>query len=117
MYDLWINWHCFCKKTPKFVEQALEDEKKFEKLCQLKEKDSWYSSIGEVQERLYNYLFKDRKGRYSIIVLNENDTYMYGVNNNVFLAKEEAQEYMKEKVKKEAEYYLKNYKDDFKEDD
>ena len=106
------------KKKPEFVEEALKDEKKLKKLCSLKEKDTmWFSSIGEVDERIYNYLLKDRKGRYSVIVLTNENTYMYNVKEDgAFLNKEEAEKYRDKKVREEAEYYLKNYKDKFEGD-
>ena len=116
------NWNKILKdnkKTPKFVEEALEDEKKLKKLFELKEtKDNWYSSkISKVDERIYNYLFKDRKGNYSTIVLwGDDDISLYQIRNQNFLDKERAEEYRKEKVIETAKSYLKNYKDEFKED-
>ena len=114
------NWNKILKsnkKTPKFVEEALEDEKKFKRLCLLKEKDNmWGSQIGEVDERLYNYLLKDRKDRYSVIVLSSDHTYLYNVKENgVFLNKEDAEAYRDERVRKEIADYLKHYKERFEE--
>ena len=115
------NWNKILKdnkKTPKFVEEALEDEKKLKKLFDLKENSSSWSSskISEVDERIYNYLFKDRRGNYATITLwGDDDINLYQVRNSVFLDKENAEEYRKERVIKEAKEYLKNYKDRFEE--
>jgi hypothetical protein len=114
------NWNKILKdnnKKPEFVEEALKDEKKLLKLCSLKEKTSSWSpyQIGTLDERLYNYLFKDRKGRYSIITLTDAHTYFYECSDTTFLHKEEAQAQLLEEVRKNAERYLKDYKDKYDE--
>lgn len=115
------NWNKILKdnnKTPKLVEKALTDDKALKQLCKLKEKDSWYSVIGRVQERMYNYLLKGRNGIYSVIETNEHNTSLYNISdeNENYLVKEEAEERLKEKMIKSINYYLKNYKDKFEED-
>lgn len=106
------------KKTPKFVEEALEDDKKLKKLFSLIENsDTWSAyKISKIEERIYNYLFKDRRGNYATITLwGDNEINLYQIRNNVFLNKENAEEYRKEEVIKKAKYYLKNYADKFEE--
>ena len=116
------NWNKILKdnnKTPKFIEEALENEKKLKKLFDLKEnKDTWSSyKISEIDERIYNYLFKDRRGNYATITLwGNNDISFYQVRNSVFLDKEKAEKYRKEKVIEQAKEYLKRYKDKYEED-
>ena len=112
------NWNKILKdnnKTPKLVEQALTDDKKLKQLCSLKEKDSWRTPLGKVQERVYNYLFKGRNGVYSVIETGKDSSYMYDITNkdDNFLNKEEAETRLKEKLLKSIQYYLKNYKDKF----
>lgn len=115
------NWNKILKdnnKTPELVEKALNDDKTLKQLCKLKEKDSWKSELGYVQERIYNYLFKGRNGLYSVIETTKDSTNMYDINSNNdnFLTKEEAEAQFKEKMIKEINYYLKNYKDEFEEE-
>lgn len=117
MQSTW-NWNKILKennKTPKFVEKALTDDKALKQLCKLKEKDSWRGEIGYVEERVYNYLFKGRNGLYSVIETTKDRTNMYNISNenNHYLSKEEAEAQFKEKMIKEINYYLKNYKDKF----
>lgn len=117
MQSTW-NWNKILKennKTPKFVEKALTDDKTLKQLCKLKEKDSWRGEIGYIEERVYNYLFKGRNGLYSVIETTKDRTNMYDIksNSNNFLTKEEAETQFKEKMIKEINYYLKNYKDEF----
>lgn len=114
------NWNRILKdnkKTPKFVEEALESEKKLKKLFDLKSNESWSTKISEVSERIYNYLFKDRRGNYATITLwGDDDISFYQVRNDTFLDKERAEEHRKEKVIKTAKEYLKNYAEKFEED-
>lgn len=115
------NWNKILKdnnKTPKLVEKALTDDKALKQLCKLKEKDSWYSEIGRVKERMYNYLLKGRNGIYSVIETSNDNTYLYNISdeNDNYLIKEEAEEKLKEKMIKSINYYLKHYKDKFEED-
>ena len=117
------NWNKILKsnkKKPIFVEQALVDEKKLKKLFDLVCKEgSWYynEKISEIDERIYNYLFKDRRGHYAAVVLNRGDDIsFYQIRDNVFLDKESAEEYRKAKVIKEAQSYLKEYKDKYEEE-
>ena len=117
MQSTW-NWNKILKennKTPKFVEKALTDDKALKQLCKLKEKDSWRGEIGYVEERVYNYLFKGRNGLYSVIETTKDRTNMYNISNenNCYLSKEEAEVQFKEKMIKEINCYLKNYKDKF----
>lgn len=114
------NWNKILKdnkKTPKFVEQALEDEKKLKKLFDLKENGNgsyWSSIISKVDERIYNYLFKDRRGNYATITLwGDDDISLYQIRHQNFLDKESAEEYRKEKVINTAKEYLKNYAENF----
>ena len=113
------NWNKILKdnkKTPKFVEEALTDEKKLKKLFELEEKrDSWCSyKISKVDERIYNYLFKDRRGYYAVITLwGDDDMGFYQIRNQNFLDKERAEQYRKEKVISTANEYLKHYAEDF----
>lgn len=113
------NWNKILKdnkKTPKFVEEAIKDEKKLKKLFDLKEnKDTWSAyKISKVDERIYNYLFKERRGNYACITLwGDDDIGFYQIRNNCFLDKEQAEEYRKEKVIEMAKYYLKNYAENF----
>lgn len=115
------NWNKILKdnkKTPKFVEAALKDEKKLKKLFDLKEnKDTWSSyKISKVDERIYNYLFKERRGNYACITLwGDDDIGLYQIRNNTFLDKERAEEYRKERVIAIAKEYLKNYAEKFEE--
>ena len=114
------NWNKILKdnnKTPKLVEKALTDDKALKQLCKLKEKDSWYSEIGRVQERVYNYLLKGRNGIYSVIETTRDNTNLYNISdeNDNYLVKEEAEEKLKEKMIKSINYYLKHYKDNFEE--
>lgn len=114
------NWNEILKinkKTPKFVEEALNDEKKLKILCNLKSKDWCSSPIAKINERIYNYLFKGRNNVYSVITTNDDSSYMYDITNkdNNFLDKDEAENYLKEKMKKYINEYLKNYKDKFEE--
>ena len=104
------------KKTPKFVEQALENDNKLKKLYELEEKSNDFckSKISEVDERIYNYLFKDRRGCYATITLWGNDSIsLYEIKNDVFLDKENAENRRKEKVINIAKEYLKKYAEDF----
>lgn len=116
------NWNKILKdnkKTPKFVEEALENENKLKKLYALKENsDSWCSSkISDVDERIYNYLFKDRRGCYATITLcGDDDINLYQIRNQNFLDKESAEEYRKEKVISTAKEYLKHYAKKFDEE-
>lgn len=115
------NWNKILKdnkKTPKFVEEALENETKLKKLYTLEEKSnsSWPSKISNVDERIYNYLFKDRRGCYSALVLwGDDDITFYQIRNQNFLDKESAEEYRKNKVIDTAREYLKRYAKEFKE--
>lgn len=116
------NWNKILKdnkKTPEFVEKALTDDKIFKRLCELKGNDSWRSKVGEVNEHVYNYLFKGRNGLYSVIITNKTSSYMYDISNsNVnFLSKEECENKFKEEMIKEINYYLKNYKEKFKDEE
>lgn len=105
-------------KTPKLVEKALSDDKALKQLCNLKENDGWRSELGYVDERTYNYLFKGRNGLYSVIETGREYTNFYNIKSSdeCFLNKEEAEIQFKEKMIKEINYYLKNYKDKFKEE-
>lgn len=78
-------------------------------------KDTWSSyKISKVDERIYNYLFKDRRGCYATITLwGDDDINLYQVRNSVFLDKERAEEYRKEKVINTAKEYLKHYAKQF----
>ncbi len=116
------NWNKILKdnkKTPEFVEKALTDDKIFKRLCELKENGSWCSKMGEVRENIYNYLFKGRNGLYSIITTNKTSSYMYNISNSNsnFLSKEECENKFKEEMIKEINYYLKNYKEKFKDEE
>ena len=73
--------------------------------------------MAEVDERKYDYLFKDRKGRRYVLILNEDDVDIYPIDNDkpYFLTPDEANEYLKDNLKKDIEYYIKNYKDKYKE--
>lgn len=115
------NWNKILKdnkKTPKLVEKALTDDKALKQLCKLKEKDSWRSELGYVDERVYNYLFKGRNGLYSVITTNKDNSYMYAISNSYqnYLTKEECEEAFKKEMIKEINYYLKYYKDKFEEE-
>lgn len=114
------NWNKILKdnkKTPKFVEEALKDEKKLNRLFDLKENkdNSWCAyHISKVDERIYNYLFKERRGNYACITLwGDDDIGLYQIRNQNFLDKEQAEEYRKEKVIETAQYYLKHCAQDF----
>lgn len=116
------NWNKILKdnnKTPEFVEKALTDDETFKMLCELKENDSWHSEVGEVRESVYNYLFKGRNGLYSVIITDKTSSYMYDVSNSDrnFLSKEECENKFKEEMIKEINYYLKNYKEKFKDEE
>lgn len=115
------DWNKILKdnnKTPELVEKALTDDKALKQLCKLKEKDGWYSEIGRVQERIYNYLLKGRNGIYSVIETTERNTSLYVISDEYkhYLVKEEAEEKLKEMMIKSINYYLEHYKDKFVED-
>ena len=112
------NWNKILKdnnKNPKLVEKALTDDKALKQLCKLKEKDSWRTELGYVNERIYNYLFKGRNGLYSVIETTKEHSYMHNISSSDrnYLTKEEAEEKFKEEMIKEINYYLKHYKDKF----
>lgn len=115
------NWNKILKdnkKTPKFVEEALKDDKKLKKLYDLKENNDRWSAytISKVDERIYNYLLKDRRGNYATITLwGDDDISLYQIRNQNFLDKERAEEYRKERVIATAKEYLKNYAEQFEE--
>lgn len=105
-------------KTPAYVEKALTDEKHLLRLAKLKQKDTsyWHSCIGEVREHTYDYLFKDRKGRSSVITLTDSNTYLHEITNKgTFLDKEKAQEKLIKDLKSDCKYYIDNYKEKFEE--
>lgn len=107
------------KKTPKFVEEALENKNKLKKLYTLKENsDSWCAStISTIDERIYNYLFKDRRGCYAAITLwGDDDINLYQIGNHVFLDKEKSERHREEQVISTAKEYLKNYAKRFEEE-
>ena len=60
-------------------------------------------------------MFKGRNGLYSVIETTKDRTNMYNISNenNYYLSKEEAEAQFKEKMIKEINYYLENYKDKF----
>lgn len=103
------------KKKPSLVVKAKNDEKSFRQLCNLNQEDYWHGKLAEIHERQYDYLFKDRKGRRYVIVLNEDDSdmYMIDTDNNNFLSPQEAEEYLREKIAKEIDRYISKYKDEF----
>lgn len=115
------NWNRILKcnkKTPKFIEEALKDEKKLKQLYNLKNEEYWQKTLSQVDERIYNYLFKERRGNYACITLwGDDDIGFYQIRNNCFLDKEQAEEYRKEKVIETAKCYLKHYAEKFDKED
>lgn len=115
------NWNKILKinkKTPQFVEEALEDKKKFMELCKLKDKNSYNYSLGEVIQNVYNYLLKTRNGDCAI-VLSSDSIYSYQLDKDrysYFSTEAQAIKYRDKKVRENIEYYLKNYKDKFEEE-
>lgn len=112
------NWNKILKennRTPKLVEKALTDDKALKQLCNLKEKGSWRSELGCINENIYNYLFKGRNGLYSVIETNRSGSYMYEISSSDrnYLTREECEQKFKEEMIKEINYYLKKYKDEF----
>ena len=106
-------------KTPEYVVKALTDEKQLLELAKLKEKNKsyWQPCIGEIREHTYDYLFKDRKGRTSVIVLTDDNTYLREIKNQCnFLDKEKAQENLIEELKDNCKTYIAHYKEKFEEE-
>lgn len=103
------------KKKPTLVEKAKKDEKSFYQLCNLKQESYWRGKLAEIKEKKYDYLFKDRKGRRYVIVLNEDDSdmYMIDTDNNKFLSQEEADEYLRKRMAENIDRYITHYKDEF----
>ena len=112
------NWNKILKqnnKTPKFVEEALNDVKK---LCELNENGSYNWPIGKVTQNIYNYLLKTRNGD-CVIVLSSEDICAYQLDKegySYFSTEKQAIEYRDKEVRKNIEHYLKNYKDKFEEE-
>lgn len=107
------------KLTPKFVEEALNDNDKFLKLCELSNENGW-NVIGRVIRNTYDYLLETRCGKLAIEIndYSENiNTYRLDIENGIYYSNEEdAIEYRNKKVKNSIEYYLKNYADKFNEE-
>ena len=102
------------KKTPKLVEEALNDDRKFKELCSLKE-DIYHSEIGKVNQKVYNYLLKTRNGEYAI-VLTSDSAYMCELDQDgtcTYTNEDDAIKCLNEEVKKNIKRYLKDYKDKF----
>lgn len=105
-------------KTPQFVEEALEDEKKFKELCELYDNTSYRWPIGKVTQDIYNYLLKTRNGDCAI-VLSGDDIGSYQLDKegySYFSTEKQAVEYRDKTVKKNIEHYLKFYKEKFEEE-
>lgn len=115
----YYNWNEVLKnnkQTPELVEQALTDDEALLKLCSLKSKDYWEKQLGEVKERAYDYLFKDRRGRESVICLDEDSTHFVHIDKeiNTFFDKKEAEQFLIEYVRKECNnYFTYGYKEKF----
>ena len=115
------NWNEILKhngETPDLVEQAIEDENKFQRLCELKGESYWRSPIARITEKQYDYLFKDRKGdKYVIVMSTNSDDDMYRVDRNgggqYYSTKEKAEAYLYEEMAKRINEYLEDYKGKF----
>lgn len=104
------------KLTPKLVEEALNDNDKFLKLCELSNENGW-NAIGKVVRNTYDYLLATRCGNL-IVQLDDFSksisTYILDMKNgNYYSTEEKAIEYRNNKVKHSIKYYLKYYADKF----
>ena len=99
------------KKKPSFLEECLKDEKKLNQWMKMEEKSSsWINDkVSEIDERIYNYLFKDRKDRYGVLILGVDENYYYNIDEKrVFLDKNKAEIVTKNRVIEEINKYLKS---------
>lgn len=104
------------KLTPKFVEEALNDNDKFLKLCELSNENGW-NVIGKVVRYTYDYLLETRCGNL-IVQLNDfskdiSTSILDIKNGNYYSTEEKAIEYRNNKIKGGIEHYLKYYADKF----
>lgn len=118
-YSSEYNWNKILKDnklTSKFVEEALNDNDKFLKLCELSNENGW-NVIGRVVRNTYDYLLETRNGKLAIEVNDYSgniNTFRLDIENgNCYSNEEDAIEYRNKKVKACIEYYLKNYADKF----
>ena len=113
------NWNEILKAnklTPKFVEETLNDNDKFLKLCELSNENGW-NVIGKVVRYTYNYLLETRCGNL-IVQLNDfskdiSTSILDIKNGNYYSTEEKAIEYRNNKIKGGIEHYLKYYADKF----
>lgn len=113
------NWNEILKAnklTPKFVEETLNDNDKFLKLCELSNENGW-NVIGKVVRYTYDYLLETRCGNL-IVQLNDfskdiSTSILDIKNGNYYSTEEKAIEYRNNKIKGGIEYYLKYYADKF----
>ncbi len=102
--------------TPEFVEEALVDEKKFLKLCDLKHENG-YEVIGKVTQVTYDYLLETRCGNLAIKVddySGDISTFVLDLENGNYYSNEEnAIKYRNDKVRNSVKNYLKYYADKF----
>ena len=113
------NWNEILKAnklTPKFVEETLNDNDKFLKLCELSNENGW-NVIGKVVRYTYDYLLETRCGNL-IVQLNDfskdiSTSILDIKNGNYYSTEEKAIEYRNNKIKGNIKYYLKYYADKF----
>lgn len=113
------NWNEILKAnklTPKFVEETLNDNDKFLKLCELSNENGW-NVIGKVVRYTYDYLLETRCGNL-IVQLNDfskdiSTSILDIKNGNYYSTEEKAIEYRNNKIKGGIEHYLKYYADKF----
>lgn len=113
------NWNEILKAnklTPKFVEETLNDNDKFLKLCELSNENGW-NVIGKVVRYTYDYLLETRCGNL-IVQLNDfskdiSTSILDIKNGNYYSTEEKAIEYRNNKIKDGIEYYLKYCADKF----
>lgn len=113
------NWNKILKAnklTPKFVEETLNDNDKFLKLCELSNENGW-NVIGKVVRYTYDYLLETRCGNL-IVQLNDfskdiSTSILDIKNGNYYSTEEKAIEYRNNKIKGNIKCYLKYYADKF----